>query len=47
MRNVLNYWYGNWYGNGNVQILVPEFGHRVCVHRVADIVIILIRWHDT
>lgn len=26
---------------------VPEFGHCVCVHRVVDVVVILIRWHDT
>lgn len=31
----------------NILIQVPELGHCVCVHRVVDIVIILIRWHDT
>lgn len=33
--------------HGNIKLHVPEFGRCVCVHRVADIEVILIGWHDT
>lgn len=26
---------------------IPDFGHSVCVHRVVDVVAVLVRWHHT
>lgn len=26
---------------------IPEFGRNICVHRVVDVVAVLVRWHHT
>lgn len=31
----------------SVGLPIPEFGHSVCVHRVVDVVVVLVRWHHT